>query len=641
MNAPIPPSGPKSPKRPQKTPKRDPWEGLEPAELVRLYRERGLDAYLGAWGPRLRLAQEGNSPAESTTPSHAVIVYAGREGERAWKALSALHPEARIIAPRWATADGGRALLVRQPADPSLRLLSCELSDSVSVITHGDIALPGCVEGSSLLRWKPDAHLGIVDPPDAPQWLVSITREESAKAEARVVLARAALPETPIPEAPIDPNAWESSLVRSGRGVKNTFGNLCKIMRSAPEFTGKLRLNTMTQKVELDDDRLPEEKVGNIREMIEDAPWGGFSPGKDNLFDAIRCVAAERKYHPVQEYLASLEWDREERIARILSDVLRVPETAITSVMRTMIRRWFIGAVRRALQPGVKHDSALVLQGGQGSGKSTFFAVLGGAWFGDTEVRIGDKDGLQQIHANWITEWGEFDRITNSRHAGEVKAFVSRMRDDFRPPYGRNVESYERSCVIVGTVNPQSFLNDPTGSRRFHIIRIVQKIDLKLLREWRDQLWAEAVHLHLQGEIHYLDGDDERAREEAAQAYRVRDVWEDIASAWVAEKWPAVKAQTGRQHLQTIDLITGAFALTPRDCNRGVEMRVGDVMRALGYVSKRVRLRPDQVAAHGGKDRVHAWLPQEEVSTPELDAADEIVFHGPDHQPSDHGEDGP
>lgn len=181
MNAPVPPSGPKSPRKPQKTPKRDPWEGLEPAELVRLYRERGLDATLGAWGPRLKLSQE--------IGGHAVIVYAGREGERAWKALCSMHPEARVIAPRWATADGGRAMLVRQTEVP---LLTCELSEVVSVITAGEVALPGSVEGTALLRWKPDAHLGIVDPPDAPQWLVTITRDADAQTEARELAQRAA-----------------------------------------------------------------------------------------------------------------------------------------------------------------------------------------------------------------------------------------------------------------------------------------------------------------------------------------------------------------------------------------------------------------------------------------------------------------
>lgn len=618
----------------QTSPKRDPWEGLAPSAMVELYRSRGVPAELGPWGPRLDLS----APSEQAPNGHALVIYDGKEGEAAWRKLVSLHPEASIKAPRWSTSGGGRALLLRQPAEGG-PLLPCELSACVSVVTSGTVSLPGSVEGSSVLRWKPDAHLGLLEQPSAPQWLVRFTMDEGRE-EAREVLTRAALPITPVPDPPVDPNAWEASLVRSGRGVKNTFGNLCKIMRHAPEFAGKLRLNTMTQRVELDGDPLPEERVGRIRELIEDAPWGGLAPGKDLLFDAIRTVAAERKYHPVQEYLSSLSWDKDERISRVLTDVLRVPDSAVTPVMRLMVRRWFVGAVRRALEPGVKHDNAMVLQGGQGSGKTTFFEVLGGKWFGNTEIRIGDKDGLQQIHANWITEWGEFDHITSARHAGEVKGFVSRQRDDFRPPYGRNVESYPRSCVIVGTVNPESFLNDPTGSRRFHVIRVVQRIDLALLRAWRDQLWAEAVHLHLQGEIHYLDGDDERAREEAAKAHRVRDVWEDMVAVWITEK-AADRERAGRRYLQTVDIVTGALGLTARDCTRGVEMRVGDVMRALGYVSKRVRLQASEVRFYGGKDRVHAWLPAGVIATPELDAATEVVFDGPLHQPSDDGEDGP
>jgi len=177
VNAPVPPSGPKSPRKPTR---RDPWEGLEPAELVRLYRGRGLDATLGPWGPRLKLS--------AAPGGHAVILYAGREGERAWKAVAAMHPEARVIAPRWATADGGRAMLVKQGEVP---LLSCELSEVLSVLSAGEVALPGSVEGAALLRWKPDAHLGIVDPPDAPAWLVSLASVESERMDAQAVARRA------------------------------------------------------------------------------------------------------------------------------------------------------------------------------------------------------------------------------------------------------------------------------------------------------------------------------------------------------------------------------------------------------------------------------------------------------------------
>lgn len=165
--------------------KRDPWEGLTPQAMVELYQSRGVPAELGPWGPRLDLS----APSEQAPNGHALVIYDGREGETAWKKLVSLHPEAPLRAPRWSTPGGGRALLLRQPAEGE-PLLPCELSACVSVVTSGTVSLPGSVEGSSVLRWKPDAHLGLIEQPSAPQWLVRFTMDEGASA--REVLERAA-----------------------------------------------------------------------------------------------------------------------------------------------------------------------------------------------------------------------------------------------------------------------------------------------------------------------------------------------------------------------------------------------------------------------------------------------------------------
>lgn len=44
------------------------------------------------------------------------------------------------------------------------------------------------------------------------------------------------------------------------------------------------------------------------------------------------------------------------------------------------------------------------------------------------------------------------------------------------------------SVIIVGGVNDEEFLNDPTGDRRFWVIPLQQKVDLELLKQERDPL---------------------------------------------------------------------------------------------------------------------------------------------------------
>src|SRR5215216_1034437 len=77
-----------------------------------------------------------------------------------------------------------------------------------------------------------------------------------------------------------------------------------------------------------------------------------------------------------------------------------------------------------------------------------------------------------------------------------IKAFITRTTDRFRPPYGSRINP--RSCVFWGTTNADGYLKDETGGRRFWPVKI-GKINVDLLCERRDQLWAEAVMLYKAG----------------------------------------------------------------------------------------------------------------------------------------------
>ena len=89
-----------------------------------------------------------------------------------------------------------------------------------------------------------------------------------------------------------------------------------------------------------------------------------------------------------RDYLAGLQWDGTERLDA-LCGVLHAEPSPIN---RTMVRAcWFISAVARAMDPGCKCDTAMVLVGEQGVRKSTFYRVLAGRWFSDTAVDIESR----------------------------------------------------------------------------------------------------------------------------------------------------------------------------------------------------------------------------------------------------------
>ena len=73
--------------------------------------------------------------------------------------------------------------------------------------------------------------------------------------------------------------------------------------------------------------------------------------------------------------------------------------------------------------------------------------------------------------------------------------------------------------MFIGSTNEGTYLRDPTGARRFWPVRIGH-IDQAALKQDRDQLMAEAMHLFVSGEQWWPDRDFEAAIIEPEQAAR-------------------------------------------------------------------------------------------------------------------------
>lgn len=591
--------------------RKDPFESL-PDELVRA-------ALIAKGWPEAALVRAKGSPVIRLGLGLLAVVTVGDGGEDALDKVCGAHgglprtPELNV----WGSSGETRSARVFL-APPGLAVPTAEnlwgQVGGVSVLASGDLPLPPRHGDDDVwAHWLPAEHPALCKLVELPQWLADAARDPGAA-------ARLATTVRPTRETKRELDAWETKLTRTGRRTASTFGNVMKIFRWAPPYAGRFRLNLMTQSVEFEGKAIPEGRVSTLREDIEDAPWGGFSPSDSAVMQAIRGLAEEQSYHPVQQYLGSLTWDQTPRLDAVATELLRVEDPAPLTV--TMVRRWFISAVARALDPGCQVDHALVLMGSQGLKKSSFFRALAGAWFADTEIRIGDKDAYGQIHAAWITEWGEIDKITTQRHAGDVKAFVSRRSDLFRPPYGRTTANFPRSCVLVGSTNENEFLTDPTGSRRFWVVRITKVIDADAVAAVRDQLWAEAVAAYKAGELHYLLPDEELAREAAAEEFRVRDAWEEVVETWLVETWPGVSAQTQQKHLTSQTILRKAIGLEPRDMDRGVTMRLGRVMDALGYERTKERVPKAEQGLYRTIDgdkpvsTVNAWTLKGQTAAP-------------------------
>lgn len=307
--------------------------------------------------------------------------------------------------------------------------------------------------------------------------------------------------------------SWMGCLDRNYRGeILCTMSNVAMIMKNDFRLKG-IVFNEMT---------------GNL-DIKGDVPWNHNNTGWSNndfyclemyleqnyrIYSPQKCrdavygfLSSARSYHPVADYLKSVQWDGVERIDRILIDYLGAEESGY--VMAVM-RKTLVAAVARIFEPGVKHDTILVLCGPQGIGKSTLFSKLGGPWYSDSMsiADMKDKTAAEKLQGVWIMELSELAGIRKT-DVETVKSFLSRFDDRYRMPYCTCAENHPRKSIIVGTTNSTNgFLRDITGNRRFWPVFVngnSVKKTWQLERQDIHMFWAEAKELYLAHEKLYLD----------------------------------------------------------------------------------------------------------------------------------------
>lgn len=356
------------------------------------------------------------------------------------------------------------------------------------------------------------------------------------------------------------------------------------VHREAIMGQGELQLSEMTERPLYSGRELVDSDVAAIRYGLEQQ--GRSLEGKalkfasEEVHMAMKLIASRKRVHPVREWLKGLKWDGKERIDTELPVVLG---QQLGGLEAHLVRRWFISAVARAMTPGCKVDTVLVLVGGQGAGKSTFFEALGGAWFSDEKVNVEDKDGKLVMRQAWIVEWAELNAMRRARDQESIKAFLSQRIDRFRPPYGRDIIEAPRHCVIVGTTNDQEFLSDPTGSRRFWPMR-VGDIDVSWVRVHREQLFAEALVAFSRGEQWWLEPEYDKQLAERNRDHETHDAWEQLVSDWLEGEPQVAWVNTDMVLMKAIDK-------KKEQWNHYDKMRVGAILKRLGWVESRRRVQ--------------------------------------------------
>ncbi|BCU14775.1 hypothetical protein MAN88_53390 (plasmid) [Microcystis aeruginosa] len=310
---------------------------------------------------------------------------------------------------------------------------------------------------------------------------------------------------------------------------------------------------------------------------------GIFIKSTDTMLEALYFESKNNEYDPVRLFLEQCyrNYDPEVDENFDITEVCQVLFGTHEPLYCQYFYRWLIGLVKRIWEPGCKFDEAFVLHGEPDCYKSTFFKKLGGKYFTDAMMST-DKDGLLTMAKNWIIEWSELDHFTAKTYHGIIKSFLSRSDDFYREPYAREAMSHPRCSMIVGSTNRDTFLNDPTGNRRFWIIPIPKrhKINIDYLQAYREKLLGWAVWRYLDGESCQLPEEFKALQAEANKQWENNDSWEDELAEFLDHE-SDLSVKECLQRLEDRGY--------PINFGRSDEMRMGDILRKAGFSRKRIQ----------------------------------------------------
>lgn len=297
----------------------------------------------------------------------------------------------------------------------------------------------------------------------------------------------------------------------SVKNSKPTYASLPEI----EEFISsqaRIRNNVVTEKREicLDDETV----FRDITDRDENTLWSRANKaGVHSTPLTIQMILNSEfasNFHPFHSYFGELDvWDGTTDYIGRLADTVH---TTNQPLFREYFRKWFVGFVASLVDPRIINHVVLVLIGGQGNFKTTWMnRLLPLEWnlyfhtkINNTHTNKDDRLSLSQFALIC------FEEIDSMRPAdmNQLKAMITLPSVNERASYARNTAHRPHRASFCATGNNISFLNDPTGTRRwlaFEAISIDTPYGNSL--PYR-QIYAQALSLYRSGFVYWFNKEE-------------------------------------------------------------------------------------------------------------------------------------
>ena len=275
-----------------------------------------------------------------------------------------------------------------------------------------------------------------------------------------------------------------------------------------------------------------------------------------------------------------LQWDKRPRLDTWMTIYLGADDTPLN---RAIGRLTLVAAVRRVRQPGCKFDQIPVLEGPEGTGKSSAIEILAGKEnFSDqTILGLDDRQQQEAVRGAWLFEIADLAGMSKA-DVDKTKAFASRLSDRARPAYGRAVWALPRRCIFIATTNNETYLKSQTGNRRFWPVKTGRNRPRRLTSRPRPAVGGGGADRGDPSPAQVTENAVVDCRHRTGQTPRSGPLGRDTGR----RQRDSVRCPNGRgqeERISTTDLLKVHLNLSADKCTDAAAKRLGYCMKRLGW----------------------------------------------------------
>lgn len=324
----------------------------------------------------------------------------------------------------------------------------------------------------------------------------------------------------------------------------------------------------------------------------------GFQPvAQEMIRHAVIHLANKNRFDSAQMWLNGWVWDGVCRVHDFMCKYLGTEDSAYARAIGAYLWSAMAG---RILQPGVQADIIPIFVGEGGVGKTSMVRLLPPDVSMFMEISLTDTDDnlSRRMRGKLVGEVAELRGLHTKEMEG-IKAWASRCYESFVPKYVEYEITFPRRVVCVGTTDKDEFLADH-NNRRWAPIK-VGSIDVDGIKLDRNQLWAEGAAIFSgvwvgpggtrlpEGGVQWRDL--HRLAKFEHGSFAISDNWTETVTRWLSTKDVMSERIPGNdRYLLINDVFLNALKMEPKVVKMNDMVRLGKILRELGYENKPLRI---------------------------------------------------